>query len=71
MNQYKYQEIYIGMQEEFTVQVNSEKLRSFMQITGDENPLHNSADYAKKKGYPEKVVFGMLTGAFMSTLAGV
>lgn len=71
MNTYMYHEIYIGMWEEFIVTIDNEKITNFKQITGDVNPLHNDSAYAKNKGYTDKVVFGMLTGSFMSTLAGV
>ena len=46
-------------------------LKTFCEITGDINPLHNDLEYAKSKGYNEKVVYGMLTSSFLSTLAGV
>lgn len=71
MNNYRYPEIYVGMKEEFVVEMDEEKLKSFEKITGDVNPLHNSTEYANAKGYSERVVYGMLTGSLMSTLAGV
>lgn len=43
----------------------------FCQITGDINPLHNDTTFAKGKGFNNKVVYGMLTASFYSTLVGV
>ena len=46
-------------------------MNMFMTITGDKNPLHTNLEYAKEKGYSEKVVYGMLTSSILSTLAGM
>lgn len=71
MNEYKYSDIVEGMQESFKVTVTEQMMESFLGITGDVNPLHNDLDFAKEKGYDNRVVYGMLTASFLSTLAGV
>ncbi len=71
MNEYKLKDIKIGLEEKFEVNLTEAMLESFCNITGDINPLHNDLDFAKSKGYNEKVVYGMLTASFLSTLAGV
>lgn len=71
MNEYKFEDIKIGLEAEFQVCITEKMLESFCKITGDINPLHNDLDYAKSKGYNERVVYGMLTSSFLSTLAGV
>ena len=71
MNKYKFEDIKIGMEEKFQVSITEDMVNSFCKITGDINPLHNDLEYAKSKGYQEKVVYGMLTSSFLSTLAGV
>ena len=71
MNSYSYEEIEVGQKEGFSVTVTEEALNGFKNITGDINPLHNDADFAVKKGYKDKVGYGMLTAAYLSTLAGV
>lgn len=71
MNDYRYEELAIGMTESFTVEVTEEMMKGFLSITNDVNPLHNSIEFAKKNGYENKVVYGMLTASFLSTLAGV
>jgi len=71
MNHYKYEELEVGHKESFEVTVTEEMLNAFGNITGDINPLHCSEEYAKEKGYEGKVVYGMLTSSFYSTLAGV
>ena len=59
------------MKESFQAEVREETLSAFNKITGDINPLHNDEDYAKQKGHPGRVVYGMLTASYLSTLAGV
>lgn len=71
MNKYTYDELEVGQKESFTVRVTEEDMDKFRQITGDVNPLHADADYAGAKGHPDRVVFGMLTASYLSTLAGV
>lgn len=71
MNSYSYEEITVGMTESFTVQITEKKMEYFLELTGDMNPWHNQKDYAKEKGYKDRVVYGMLTASFLSTLAGI
>ena len=71
MNHFKFEDIKIGDEVEFSYEITEDKMNKFRDITGDINYLHNDAEYANKKGYPERVVSGMLTSSFLSTLAGV
>ncbi len=71
MNNYTFDELQIGMKESFSVTITDAMLDSFRSITGDINPLHNDEDFAKAKGHPGRVAYGMLTASFLSTLAGV
>lgn len=71
MNQYRFEDIAVGMEETFCVEVTSHMAEQFRQITGDVNPLHTNVEFAKEKGYKDCVVYGMLTASFLSTLAGV
>lgn len=71
MNHYTIDQIKIGDEVSFTYEITEEKMNMFMQITGDSNPLHIDLEYAKNKGYNDKVVYGMLTSSILSTLAGM
>ncbi len=71
MNEYKYEEIELGHKESFTVTVTEDMMSSFCKITGDVNPLHCDEAYAVSQGHSGRVVYGMLTSAMLSTLAGV
>jgi len=71
MNEYRFDEIEVGMEVSFEYQLNQDKMRKFLEITEDNNPLHTNLEYAKENGFPENVVYGQLTAAALSTLAGV
>jgi 3-hydroxybutyryl-CoA dehydratase len=71
MNNYKFVDIHVGLEESFSVRVKSEKLDKFLKISGDINPLHTDTEYSKSKGFSDRVVYGMLTSSFFSTLVGV
>lgn len=71
MNHYKIQELAPGMEACFSVTITGEMLEKFLEISGDDNPLHTDAAFARAKGYPGRVAYGMLTASFYSTLAGV
>ena len=71
MNEYRITDLSAGLQESFTVTVTEDMMAKFQAITGDTNPLHVSDDFAKEKGFPQRVAYGMLTASLISTLGGV
>lgn len=71
MNEYTYEQIEVGQNEQFERIVTGDMMEQFRSISGDINPLHCSEDYARAQGYPGRVVYGMLTASLCSTLAGV
>jgi acyl dehydratase len=71
MNAYHYNELDIGQKETFSVEITESMMELFLKLSGDCNPLHLDGQYAKELGFPSKVVYGMLTASFYSTLAGV
>jgi len=71
MNSFSYDELEIGHKESFSTVITEDYMDAFRAFSGDENPLHKDSEYAIAKGFPDKVVFGMLTASFYSTLAGV
>ena len=70
INNYSYDEISIGHKEMFITKITQEMQDMFLNISGDNNPLHVNEDYAKSKGFGGNVVYGMLTASFYSTLVG-
>jgi 3-hydroxybutyryl-CoA dehydratase len=71
VNHYCYADLKIGMKHSFQAEVTGEMMDGFRVLCGDTNPLHADDAYARGRDYPGKVVFGMLTASFYSTLVGV
>ncbi len=71
INEYKFEDIKLGMEVTFEANITEETLTKFKEISGDINPLHNDREFAMKKGFQDKVVYGGGVSAFLSTLAGV
>jgi 3-hydroxybutyryl-CoA dehydratase len=71
MNDYAWDDLAIGMNAQFEVELTSDLMTAFAQLSGDINPLHTDADFARNAGFAGRVVYGMLTSSFYSTLVGV
>lgn len=71
MNEYFFEELKVGQKERFTAEITEDMMDKFRDISGDVNPLHTDADFAREKGFPSRVTYGMLVAAFYSCLAGV
>jgi len=56
---------------DFKVTITSEMMDHFLAVSGDYNPMHVDSDYAKSKGFSDRLVYGMMTASFYSTLVGV
>lgn len=50
--------------------VTEEVYFSFQQCSGDYNPLHTDENFAKSKGFPQRVMYGNILNAFLSCFIG-
>lgn len=71
MNKYFFSDINIGLKHSFDVTIDEDKMQKFLNISEDTNPMHTDFSYARSNGMKGKVVYGMLSSAFYSTLVGV
>lgn len=71
MNAYRVGDLQAGVKASFETAITAQMLDQFAQLSGDTNPLHADAEFARARGHPGRVAFGMLTASFYSTLAGV
>jgi 3-hydroxybutyryl-CoA dehydratase len=71
MNEYRFEELTVGQSESFTYSVTEEKMNMFCELSGDTNPLHTEAEFARERGFDGRVVYGMLAASLISTLGGV
>jgi 3-hydroxybutyryl-CoA dehydratase len=71
VKEFSFSEIYIGLEQSFEAELTQQNIDQFLAITGDNNPLHVDQEYARAKGFQDRVVYGMLSSSFYSTLVGV
>lgn len=71
MNRYTFADLSVGLSCSFEAVVTEPMMRNFLAATGDDNPLHIDADFARSRGFEGPVVYGLLASSFYSTLVGV
>lgn len=50
--------------------VTADDIQKFTEVSGDTNPLHRDAEYAKKTRFGEPIAHGMLGAGFISAVLG-
>ncbi|MDI3522085.1 MAG: hypothetical protein PWR31_1592 [Bacillota bacterium] len=66
----RYEDIKVGEKASFTKTVTEADVVAFAGITGDFNPVHINAEYAKKSFFKERIAHGILTAGFISAALG-
>ncbi len=67
----KYDEILIGQSAEITHTVSEEDVKAFGKISGDFNPLHFDAMWAKTTMFGGRIAHGLLSASFISAVIGM
>ncbi len=70
MSDDKFMAIQVGDEAEIFHTITFEDVDSFAKLTGDDNPLHMCEKYAATTHLKKRVVHGMLTASFISTMIG-
>ena len=70
-SEYSFDEIELGMQKSFKVDISKNMLDVFGRDTGDYNPLHMSEEYASSTSFKKIVCSGMFLSSFFSRLVGM
>ncbi|MEO8456220.1 MAG: MaoC family dehydratase [Chloroflexota bacterium] len=60
----------VGDRAEYTRTVTMDDIQKFADVTGDANPLHSDAEYAKKTRFKEPIAHGMLSAGYISAVLG-
>jgi 3-oxoacyl-[acyl-carrier protein] reductase len=66
----KFEKIKLGDTASFTKEITQDDVNRFVQLTGDDNPLHVNRSYALETPFKGIVVHGMLGASFISTIIG-
>ena len=69
--EYSFDEIELGMQKSFKVDISKNMLDVFGRDTGDYNPLHMNEKYASSTSFKKRVCSGMFLSSFFSRLVGM
>ena len=70
MSRDKFEEIKVGDEAEVIHTISAGDVDRFAELTGDDNPLHVDEAYAATTSFRHRVVHGMLTASFISTIIG-
>lgn len=70
MSEDKLETIKVGDEAEISHVITAEDVDAFARLTGDNNPLHVDEAYAAETSFRKRVVHGMLTASFISTMIG-
>ena len=71
MNCFIFSDLKEGLEQSFNILITQEKMNMFSLLSEDMNPMHIDSTYARSKGFENRVVYGMLTACFYSTLVGM
>ena len=71
MKSYTYDEIVIGQAASVSKTISEYDVYAFAGLTGDLNPAHMDAEYAKATVFKERIAHGMLVAGFVSTVLGM
>ena len=70
-SEYSFDDIEIGMQKNFKVNISENMLNEFGRNTEDYNPLHMNEKYASSTSFKKRVCSGMFLSSFFSRLVGM
>lgn len=65
-----FEDLSVGQSAEMTHVVGEADIQAFAAVSGDENPVHLDAEYAKTTSFGERIAHGMLSGAYISAVLG-
>ena len=65
-----FEDLEVGMTGSFKKQITHTDIIGYADITGDTNPLHLDEEFACQTMFKGRIVHGMLTASFISTVIG-
>jgi 3-oxoacyl-[acyl-carrier protein] reductase len=65
-----FDQIQVGDRQQLVKVITEADIRKFVEMTGDDNPLHVDRDFAAGTAFKDIVVHGMLGASFISTVIG-
>ena len=65
-----FEDLTIGMEASHAKRITETDIEAFADLSGDDNPLHLSAEFAAQTPFKERISHGMLTASLLSTVIG-
>lgn len=66
-----FDDLEVGLCETLVWQPTADEIDEFARLSGDHNPLHMDAAYARAQGFADRVAHGYLQGAKISGMIGM
>ena len=70
MRELAYADIKVGAEASFTKTITESDIVNYAGLTGDFNPVHIDAEYARKSMFKERIAHGMLVAGLISAVLG-
>lgn len=70
LNRIKINDISVGMSASYSQTITDSDVKMFAGISGDNNPVHMSDEYANESRFKRRIAHGLLSGSFFSALFG-
>ncbi len=62
------EDLKINQTAEYTKTVTENDIKTFSEVSGDDNPVHTNEEFAKRTIFKKKIAHGFLTASFISTV---
>lgn len=70
MHGFHFEDLSVGQSADMTRVVTAADIDAFAEVSGDTNPVHLDADYARTTTFQDRIAHGMLSGAYISAVLG-
>jgi acyl dehydratase len=64
------EELTIGMEISYSQTITDADVKAFAGISGDNNPIHMSDEYAEKSRFKKRIAHGLMSASYFSALFG-
>lgn len=68
---YALEDLVVGMTASYFHTLSESDVVDFADLTGDHNPLHLDEEFARRTRFKGRIVHGMLTASFLSTVVAI
>jgi 3-hydroxybutyryl-CoA dehydratase len=69
-DQHNLEELTVGMEISYSQTISDADVKAFAGISGDNNPIHMSDEYAENSRFGKRIAHGLLSASFFSALFG-